>query len=58
MGLMRSIFKAIGNDLCMTAHRYNHEYQKNFDNLKKESLYLSNTIMFDMLAYYDKNNAL
>ena len=42
----------------MTSHRYNHEYQKNFDNLKKESLQLSSTIMFDMLAYYDKNNAL
>ena len=58
MGLMRSIFKAIGGDLCMTAHRYNHEYQKNFEMLKKESLQLSSTIMFDMLAYFDKNNAL
>lgn len=58
MGLMRSIFKAVGGDLCMTTHRYKHEYMRHFEMLKRESLDLSKTIIFDMLAYYDKNNAL
>lgn len=58
MSFMRSILKVIGGEIVMTAHRYDYAYQKNFDLLKEEALQLSNTIMFDMLSYYDKNTVL
>lgn len=53
--LMRHVFKLIGGDMVMTSHRYPHEYQPNFVNLKKNSLDIGGKVLFDLLAYYDLN---
>jgi hypothetical protein len=52
---IKRIFKSIGTDLLLTCHRFNWDYHQNFLNLKKVSYEVVGKILFDMLAYYDKN---
>ena len=41
--------------MLLTAHLYNWDYHQNFLDLKKVSFEVVGKILFDMLAYYDKN---
>lgn len=52
---MKRIFKHVSNELLLTAHRYDWGYRQHFHDLKRVSFEVSGKLLFDMLAYYDKN---
>ena len=52
---MKRIFKHVSNELLLTAHRYDWGYRQHFQDLKRVSFEVSGKLLFDMLAYYDKN---
>ena len=52
---MKRIFKHVSNELLLTAHRYDWGYRQHFQDLKSVSFEVSGKLLFDMLAYYDKN---
>lgn len=52
---MKRIFKQVANELLLTSHRYDWGYRQHFSDLKRVSLEVAGKLLFDMLAYYDKN---
>ena len=53
--MIKHTFKIIGQEMVLISHRYDHNYQINFSNLKDRALQVAGKVVFDMLAYYDSN---